>query len=52
MADFYMQKLDSISTVTSLGTGRRRHSQAKHALKPKKDMEWDHKLKYTGEGDK
>lgn len=52
MADFYMQKRDRMSRVTSLGTGRGRHSQAKHAQKLRKDMEWDHKPKYTGEEDK
>lgn len=52
MADSYMQKLDRMSSVTSLGTGRGQHSQAKHAQKLRKDMKWDRESKYAGEEDK
>lgn len=46
--DFYMHRLVELSSVTGLGTGRERHSQAKHAQELRKDVGWDSKPEYTG----
>lgn len=50
-ADSSMHRLDRQRSVTSLGTGQGRHSQAKHARELRKDMGRDHKPEQSREGE-